>query len=354
MEEREEDPGGGIVKLLKVKEKLNEKYDTEMLWLSDKDTDEELGMYTQKLTNYLPVEVERLGFLIEPKINKKIDKRIAEADPDIIVAQKKAVNPALNYAAKRGIPVIAYINDFEYLYNLEVTHKGNKLISRIANRVIRPFNKRYYTKCLDKVDEVVFNSHYTAEMCGKTDENVIYTPIEDEDYRVEEIGDKILHVNASRMKGIDVTLKVAEKMPEEEFLIVGRLQDEEIEEKMEQMENVEYGGYYEDMRDVYRQTKIALVPSRVRETYGRIPAESAVSGIPAVSSTRGGLNEPMPTEELMVEGHNPDEYVKKIEKIEEDYEKYSEMFRKSAENRSLEKVIESHAEIIERLRRKKE
>jgi glycosyltransferase involved in cell wall biosynthesis len=353
IEEREENPGGGIVKFLKVKEKLSERYNTKMLWLGD-DQKDDVDLFTEKLNSYLPVEVDRLAIIVEPRIKNKLKKRIEREEPDIIIAQKRAINTAVYCAKEKEIPVIGFVNDFEYLYDPEVTHEGNRLLSKVANYILRPFNKRYYTKCLDKVDEIVFNSHYTAEMYGRTDENVVYTPIEDEDYRVDERGEKILHVNASEIKGIDVTLDVAKKMTGEEFLVVGRVQDEEIKQKMEEMENVEYGGYYEDMREVYKKTKIVLVPSRIRETFGRIPAEAAVSGIPAVSSTRGGLSEPMPTEELMVEGHDPDDYVEKIREIEENYEKYSEMFRESAEERSLEKVIEKHAQIIEKLKPRKE
>ena len=45
------------------------------------------------------------------------------------------------------------------------------------------------------------------------------------------------------------------------------------------------------MRDAYGKSKLVVVPSRVEEAFGRVPAEAMVSGIPCVVSNRGGLPE---------------------------------------------------------------
>jgi glycosyltransferase involved in cell wall biosynthesis len=45
------------------------------------------------------------------------------------------------------------------------------------------------------------------------------------------------------------------------------------------------------MREAYEESKLVVVPSRVEESFGRVPAEAMVSGIPCIVSDRGGLPE---------------------------------------------------------------
>ena len=46
-----------------------------------------------------------------------------------------------------------------------------------------------------------------------------------------------------------------------------------------------------DMRSVYRDTKVLLVPSQWLETWGRVATEAQFSGIPVLASRSGALPE---------------------------------------------------------------
>jgi glycosyltransferase involved in cell wall biosynthesis len=46
-----------------------------------------------------------------------------------------------------------------------------------------------------------------------------------------------------------------------------------------------------DPRDFYRATRLLLVPSLVRESFGRVAAEAQMNGIPVIASDRGALPE---------------------------------------------------------------
>jgi glycosyltransferase involved in cell wall biosynthesis len=46
-----------------------------------------------------------------------------------------------------------------------------------------------------------------------------------------------------------------------------------------------------DPRDFYRVSKLVLMPSLCRESFGRVPVEAMINGLPVLASTRGALRE---------------------------------------------------------------
>jgi glycosyltransferase involved in cell wall biosynthesis len=80
-------------------------------------------------------------------------------------------------------------------------------------------------------------------------------------------------------------------MPDEEFLLVGPVGPSTVRTRIKQLSNVTHWEWCDDMRQAYSVGKMVIVPSRIEETFGRVPAEAMVSGIPCVVSDRGGLPE---------------------------------------------------------------
>jgi len=59
------------------------------------------------------------------------------------------------------------------------------------------------------------------------------------------------------------------------------------------------------MKDIYRDTRILLVPSQWEEAFGRVAAEAHFSGIPVVASNRGGLPESVGSGGLLLDPEAP-------------------------------------------------
>ena len=148
-------------------------------------------------------------------------------------------------------------------------------------------------------------------------------------------------------KGIDITLDVAEQMPEKEFIIAGTTKKEKIKQRINDLENVEHLGYVEDMKEAYKQTRIVLVPSKWEEPYGRIPIEAGASGIPTIATSNGGLSESVGNSELLVDSEDSEKFVEKIKEVEEKYEKFSEKARENTEEKSQEKQLEKFEGLME-------
>lgn len=150
-----------------------------------------------------------------------------------------------------------------------------------------------------KAQLVVFNSHWIAmneTYKGEPwpGESIIIHPIiEPEMYRCER-GTKITFCNPTEGKGVETVHKLAESMPDHEFLIVEGIYGEQVappnlsDEWVKAHPNIEHMKNDPDFRNVLRKTKVLLMPSNY-ESYGRCAAEAACVGIPSIVHPTQGL-----------------------------------------------------------------
>lgn len=116
--------------------------------------------------------------------------------------------------------------------------------------------------------------------------------IEPEHYRCMPTGDAILFVNPIAMKGVHVATAIARRMPHRRFVFAKSWPDHPNHAHYEpSLPNIEWAPTTGDMRPLFERTKLLLVPSVWEESSARTIGEAQVSGIPCVSSDRGGLRE---------------------------------------------------------------
>lgn len=125
---------------------------------------------------------------------------------------------------------------------------------------------------------------------------VVPPVIEPERYRVPSAGDAVLLVNPSLRKDVDLFFRLAAARPEIPFLVVESWTVRAawravLVNRARALGNVALWESVEDMRAVYARTRLALIPSVMEETFGRVVAEAALSGIPALVAARGALPE---------------------------------------------------------------
>lgn len=99
-------------------------------------------------------------------------------------------------------------------------------------------------------------------------------------------------INPSAIKGYSVFIELARRMPHLQFAAVPTwaTRDEEIEE-MKAAPNVTVLKPAENINDIYKQTKVFLMPSLWGESFGQVVVEAMLRGIPVVASHVGGLPE---------------------------------------------------------------
>lgn len=162
---------------------------------------------------------------------------------------------------------------------------------------------------------VVFNSRWIAQAHGwwKGDYMVLPPPVFADDYRVRNEGDAITLINLSEQKGAEVFWQLAKDEPSRRFLgVIGgygsQMIPREIPRNVTLMENSP------DVRRVYEQTRILLMPSKY-ESWGRVAVEAACSGIPTIAAPTPGLRECLGASGLFV--NKPSDWRKWIRKLDD-------------------------------------
>lgn len=177
---------------------------------------------------------------------------------------------------------------------------------------------------------VVYNAHWAVKERNfpKNPSFVLPPLVFPKDYKVTR-GTKVTIVNLNKNKVCNFW-QIAKMMPDVEFLAVKGAYSEQI---TEYLPNVEIWEHQSDIREVFKQTKILLMPSAY-ESWGRVATEAICSGIPVIAHPTPGLIENLSESGIFVDRNNTQEWVKEIMTLQgkKEYDLASE----KAEKRSIE------------------
>lgn len=144
------------------------------------------------------------------------------------------------------------------------------------------------------------NSQFTAERFRRrfgVQPTVLPPIFRRADYATAATGPMVTFINPVAVKGVDLAIRVAALCPQIPFAFVrgwplGFRETARLRRAVSRLGNVELRDRTADMRTIYRDTRILLVPSQWEdETWGRVVTEAQFSGIPVITSDRGGLPE---------------------------------------------------------------
>lgn len=190
---------------------------------------------------------------------------------DVILTQFECAQRAWYIGMKYGIPTVQVVhNNTEYATNLALRYN----------------------------DALLYNSEnvkrdIVSQMKVFKDGVVLHPIVDPAKYEVETAREYITLVNLSDgeepfyNKGYETFYELAERFPEEKFLGVFGAYGKQV---VKDLPNVEFMAHTNNVLDIYRKTKIILMPSEI-ESWGRVPVEAAASSIPSLTSTTPGLLE---------------------------------------------------------------
>ena len=198
---------------------------------------------------------------------------------------------------------------------------------------------------------VVYNSNAAVKECNYENPYfVLHPPV---DYRYYDVktdkGEYITLINLNDNKGARQFYKLAQRMPERKFLAVKGAYDVQLMPH-ESLQNVTVFEHQTDIREVYKKTRILLMPSEY-ESWGRTATEAMCNGIPVIANPTFGLKENLDYAGIYCDRLKLDDWQKAIEKLddEKEYKKASQKARKRSRELDPETELRSFTDWLRQI-----
>lgn len=240
-------------------------------------------------------------------VKNGIEETIGDFKPSVVVIQAGAPIELVKEFLAKKIPTVLYLRDVEF------DKMGGSL-----------FEDSYLL--------YIANSSFTAKKTKQVfniSSHVIPPLVNPEKYRTSTTRRNVVFVCPFPQKGVEIALALAEARSDIPFVFVeswplGDARFLELQKRTKSIGNVQLRRRVADMREIYRDAKLLLVPSICEEAWGRVVTEAHYSGIPVLASTSGGLPESVGSGGLLV---NPDssidEWVDALSKLWDNESEYN-------------------------------
>lgn len=163
-------------------------------------------------------------------------------------------------------------------------------------------------------DLAVFNSHSLKDVSGWTGNSIVcHPPTFAAEHRVESTGQAATIVNCSEDKGIKTAWRIAEAMPDREFLGVKGGYGHQVIPRALNFTTIPTTS---DMRTVWTQTRALLMPSNF-ETWGMVGVEAMASGIPVIAHPTPGLRESLGNAGIFADRDDIDMWVAELRRLDD-------------------------------------
>jgi glycosyltransferase involved in cell wall biosynthesis len=227
--------------------------------------------------------------------------------PDVIFTQNHDTKKAMLIAQNMGKPLVHFVHNDKAASLFRISSRNSDLVVSNSEWVSNSMR-------LPGVQKIVINPT-TDFKKYKTDRSK---------------ANKITFINLIEIKGVDIFWQIARIMQDREFLaVIGGYGDQVIFERP--LPNVKILDNTEDMKSIYSQTRILLVPSNY-ESWGRVGIEAMSSGIPVIASRTKGLEESLGDAGIFCD-QDVASYIEAIRELDSKtmYREYSEKSVKRAE-----------------------
>lgn len=291
--------GGGEISARALLTRLAEFHHVEVLGLSRSKRNYSIGKRIEctdeKTSNVLNLRLpyHLQAMRSESEMRHLLAERLRSSSPDLLILQQPAAIRVQNIPNE--LPVVIFIRSPACYGVWDATPNPWR---RIVTSPLQKIRFRSNSSLLNRADLNLTNSEFLKdELSRKTGITSEAIPpfIEDRQFECADSNETdfdFLMVGLDQWKGAGLVLELASELPKRTFLILeGGRSDSKLRRFAERLSNVTLLPWTENMAQLYKNSRVCLMPSLWEEPFGRVPVEAAMCGVPTIASRRGGLVE---------------------------------------------------------------
>lgn len=248
--------------------------------------------------------------------------------------------PALNTAVDCQITKTPLVTMVRWWRNIAPRPVGDLMRRNVDQRFVNQYELLFSVS-----KAIITNNTYSKNVIerwqptSKGKVHVSYVPILGDSNQGGDENGYLTVVTPEIYGEVKLVKELAKRMPEEKFLVVNT--PDYHRNAFKGLTNVNSVGYM-DMKEVWSQTKILLLPIYENDVCGtrRVTIEALRSRIPVICSDRCGLNEKIPTSMLVTRSAKPKEWVAKITEINTNYRRFCNVANKTWEKYDTQGQLE--------------
>lgn len=217
--------------------------------------------------------------------------------------------------------------------HLDRTGKAINLCKAFRKKLVHLIHNTHYNDVIVRVNArnayVMYNNEWVRDTLQyPMPSYVIHPPVNYKDYEVKSTGRNITLINCLSSKGGNMLVELAKRFPHRKFVGVMGYGDQVLGDQ----KNIRYVENTPNIKAIYRQSRIILMPSSY-ESFGRVAIEASASGIPVIASSTPGLKTSLDYAGVFAEKWDDvEEWAALIKKLDDKqyYEKVSALGKKRA------------------------
>ncbi len=236
-----------------------------------------------------------------------MSRLVDEFRPDVVHAHK--VYPQLSVApivvaARRGVPVVQTLHDFELVSASAIDARGGRLDRdetrfrfRLANSSTFPIRSKVHVR---RVSAFIAVSRFVARVYASHGvhadvlPNFVSSAAVGEGLPFENRDGVIYFGRLREEKGVVDVVRIAELLPHLTVHVVGSGSLESfVRRAAERLPNLRVSGHVpnRELMEIVRRARVVVIPSLCQDAGPLVPLESVATGTPVVAYANGGLAE---------------------------------------------------------------
>lgn len=345
--------GGGENWILDTCRVMNRKYNCYMLCFRDQFKNMPYTGYQIKNLDYCKVilmekdltEICKLIYAIKPKlichqgVERIFAMKVANCTNIPFVTGFCFWNDMIEFKDQSNLEMMKNEQDITKQYPVIQNSSYCYVVSKFMNDILK---KNKYNK-LPVIDSISYKDTFDA-------------PFDIEDWEERKY---VSILNIHKLKGGSIVLELLKKLNSKIPLLL--VNTERLNPLLSDIEkavlkrnkknniNIYYANKVDDVKEIYKKSRIILTPSTVDETFCRVGYEAMLNGIPTLSTKAGNLKYLLKNYATFLDKYDADAWINTIESIYFNKKKCEEMSKRPKSIKFPEDIYQKYLDFVDNI-----